>query len=233
LSIAQRNAALMKCVKGAVLCRFDLSFGPVPVIGYPPDFMSTEQSNKIAMRSMLRLSAVQGRTTVTLSTFDELGTMGLGILGRLPTVGFYSLVVFFDVNVPECVSNSFEKVESLLVTMNSKIPQQDAALNSFVKQVFTEIQELVEQISKESTMDGLDWPKELEDEIGKVTNQIEVVIGDYQKLGSPLHKQFAENAIEVIRNLSLLSIKYNRHLIARSLTNLLIQLESMRYQRTG
>jgi hypothetical protein len=232
LGVASGNATLVKCVKGAVLCRFDLSFGPVPVIGYPLDFVSAEQSNKIAMRSMLRLSAAQGKTMVTLSTFDEMGAMGLGLLGRLPTVGFYSLVVFFDVNVPECVSDSIEKVESLLVSMNTKIPQQDTAFNNFVKQVFIEIQELVKQFSEEPTTFKLECPKELEDEVGKLTNQIEAVIGDYQRSGSPLHKQFADNAIEVIRNLGLLSIKCNRHLVTQSLVNVLLQLERMRYQGT-
>jgi hypothetical protein len=233
LGVASGNVVLRKYVRGAILCKFDLSFGPVPVIGYPPDFMSAEQLNKIAMRSMLRLSAAQGKTTVTLSTFDEMGIMELGILGRLPTVGFYALVVFLDINVPKFVSDSIEKVESLLVNMNSKIPQEDAALNSFVKQVFIEIQELVDQIAKASNVDEREWSKELEDGIGNMANRIKLVIDDYHTLGLPLHKQLADNCIEVTRNLILLSVKHNRHLIVQSLVDLLIQLERMRYQRTG
>jgi len=229
LGVNSGNVRMPNCVKGVVLCRFDLSFGPVPVIGYPPDFVTAEQSNRIAMRSMLRLSAGQEKAAVTFSTFDEIGVIGLGILGRLPTVGFYSLVVFFDLNVPKCISDEIDKVKSLLADINTEFPQQETAMNGFVKKVFVETQELVEQIAREATVVKQYLTRELEDGINGVASQVMLLIDECQKMNARPQKQFIENVREVASNLSLLAIKYDQLRAAQSSIDLLTRLERIRY----
>jgi len=230
LGTASEDIGSPNCVKGVVLCKFDLSFGPVPMIAYPADFMTAEQSNKVAMRSMLRLNAAQGKTGVTLSTLDEMGTMGLGLLGKVDTVGFYSFVVFFDINVPRCVSNNIDKVISLLTDINAKFPRHDDALNTFVKQIFMETQELVDQIARDSATEEQHSSKELQQEIRKVTDQITLVIEEYEKMDMRPHRQLADDIMEVVSSLSLVALKYGYYRPAESLANLLMQIERIRYQ---
>jgi hypothetical protein len=220
----------MNCLKGVVLCRFDLSFGPVPVTIFPPDFLTVEQSKRVAMRSLLRLSASQGRTAAAISAFDDMGTMWIGILDTLPTAGFYTLVTFFDVNVPRFVSDNIDRIKSLLAEIGLKLPQNVAALGGFVKQVFTETQDLLDQLGRESAGKEQHWPKELEEGIEKVAKQIQLVINEYQRTGVHPDRHLTQDAMNVMSILTLLAVKCNRHLVAQSLVSLLTQLERMQYQ---
>jgi hypothetical protein len=177
------------------------------------------------MRSLLKLSASQEKIAVAISAFDEAGTMWIGILGTLPISGFYALVLLFDVNVPSFVSDNLGKIETLLAEIGLKLPQNEVAFTSFAKQVFTETQELLDRLGRESTSQEQCWSEELKEGIEKVAEQVRLLVNEYQRTGVHPDRHLTRNAMTVISSLTLLAVKCDRHRVAQTLTSLLTQLE--------
>lgn len=197
----------------------------MPVITYPPGFLTDEQSKRVAMRSLLKLNANLEKIVVAISVFDEVGTMWMGILGALPISGFYTLALLFDVNVPSYVSDNLGRIETLLAEVGLKLPQNEATFTSYAEQVFTETQELLDQLSRESTSQEQHWPKELEEGIGRVVEQVQLLLDEYQRTNVHPDRHITQNAMKVISSLTLLAVKCDRPCVARSLISLLTQLE--------
>jgi hypothetical protein len=130
-------------VKGVFISKFDLSFGPKPITRYPADFIAEAHANELAMQSMVQLNSSKGKTVDIVLTVDDIEAIGFGTLGSLPTLGHYSLIVFFDIRAPKPVSDSVDKVLSFFADFNAKLADCPNPDDSFAKQIFGDTCELL------------------------------------------------------------------------------------------
>lgn len=132
------NTMPSRYVKGVFISRFDLSFGPTPMTRYPADFIAEAQANQLAMQSMVQLNTSKGKTVDIVLTMDEIEAIGFGTLGSLPTLGYYSFIVFFSIRAPRVVSDRIDKVLDFLAGFNAKLRDRLNLDESFAKEIFTE-----------------------------------------------------------------------------------------------
>jgi hypothetical protein len=91
------------------------------------------------MQSMVQLNTSKGKTVDIVLTMDDLEAIGFGILGSLPSLGFYSMIVFFGIRAPKQVSDGIDKILSFLASFRTKLENSGIPDDSFAKEIFEEI----------------------------------------------------------------------------------------------
>jgi len=211
-------------VKGAFMSRFDLSCGPIPAAKYPADFVSEEQSNTIALMSTLQLNAAKEGIATTILTFDDIETIGIGTLGRVSTIGFYSLIVFLSISAPRRLSENVDKILKLLVDFNTRLKNTNVAQDSLVKELFTESCKILEPSREESrAAEEIDSPR-LDDSIMKIVSLVTPLISDYQNVIETSGIPLIESIVELMGNLLLLAASFCSLHSCSSLCDLLFKI---------
>jgi hypothetical protein len=212
-------------VKGVFISRFDLSFGPTPVARFPPDFIGEGQANQLAMQSMVQLNTSKGKTVDIVLTMDDLEAIGFGILGSLPSLGYYSLIVFFSIRAPRQVSDKINDVLGFLAGFNNRLVNRSDPDDSFAKEIFEETcSQLDLSYAHQPTPENsliLEQDKLIMRIVGAMKPVAEMDLGTIEALDIPL----AHNLKVLLERLDLVATSLNMPYSLVSLRDLLFEIQ--------
>jgi hypothetical protein len=212
-------------VKGVFISRFDLSFGPTPIARYPADFIGQAQANQLAMQSMVQLNSSKGETVDIVLTMDELEAIGFGILGSLPSLGFYSVIVFFSIRAPKQVSDRIDKVLGLLAGFKAKLANSGIPDDSFAKEIFEEIcRQLNLADEHQRTADG-GLMMEQDELVVRIANAVKPVAETDLKTIESLDIPLAHSLKVLLERLNIVATSLNLPLSSVSLRDLLFEIQ--------
>ncbi|WXG47032.1 MAG: hypothetical protein WED05_10295 [Candidatus Atabeyarchaeum deiterrae] len=207
-------------VKGVFVSRFDVAYGPKPVARYPPDFIAEDQSNRLAIHSMVQLNASKGKQVIVMLTIDDLEAIGIGTLGKLPSLAFYSLIILLGLNAPEDASDKLKDVLSVLVRSNEKILRDGRTDDLLAKEVYEDCCRLFGQDNEQKSAHQTAYPPEVSNMVEKMVEAVSSVVNEDLLVLASTDMHLVWNLKELVGSLDRLSVNLN-------LTNPTIRLRSL------
>ncbi len=228
MSAAPLDTVRRKYVKGVFVSKFDLSYGPTPIARYPADFISKEQSDKLAMHSMIQLNTTKGKTVTTMLTFDDIEAVGIGTLGSLPLIGFYSVIVFFSLDSPRYVKNKIGKILESLDRINERLANCGIVDDHFAKEAFEESVQLLDGCDVQSNAMKQANPSELDYIVAKMVEVMTSSIKCDLEVIASVDMHFVDSLSELIDCLDRVSASRGQSSVPAHLANLLFEIERVK-----
>jgi hypothetical protein len=215
-------------VKGVSVSKFDLSFGPTPITRYPADFMSDEQSNRLAVQSMIQLNTSKGKTVRIMLTVDEIEAIGIGMLGSLSEIGFYSVIVFLSQKAPRGVSESVSKIFDLLTSFNENLVDSGIVDESSARDLYSETCGLLSEASEEDSIELTSGPHQLGDIVAKIGGAMRSFIpSDWYAIASR-DMRLIDNLADLINCLNRASSGSGSSGFSKDLDDILLEIDKVR-----
>jgi hypothetical protein len=215
-------------VKGVSISKFDLSFGPTPITRYPADFMSDEQSNRLAVQSMIQLNTSKGKTVSIMLTVDEIEAVGIGMLGSLSGIGFYSVIIFFSQKAPRGVSESVAKVFHVLTSFNANLVDSGIVDESSARDLYSETCGLLSEGREEDYVEQTSDLPELGDIVAKIGGAMRSLIPSDLRTIASRDMRLVDNLADLINCLNRASAGFGSSDFSKGLDDILFEIDKVR-----
>lgn len=215
-------------VKGVSISKFDLSFGPTPITRYPADFISDEQSNRLAVQSMIQLNTSKGKTVSIMLTVDEIEAIGIGMLGSLSGIGFYSVIIFFNQNAPRGVSESIGMVFELLKTFNANLVDGRIVGESSAADLYSQTCRLLSEVHEEDHGEQAKGLPHLGDIVARIGGAVRSLIASDLRAIAAQDKHLVDNLAELISCMYQASAGFGTSSCSEGLDDVLFEIDNVR-----
>jgi hypothetical protein len=215
-------------VKGVSISKFDLSFGPTPITRYPADFISDEQSNRLAVQSMIQLNTSKGKRVSIMLTVDEIEAIGIGMLGSLSGIGFYSVIIFFSQKAPRSVSESVGKIFNLLTTFNANLVDSGIVDESSARDLYSKTCRLLSEGREEDHVDLTSGLPELGDIVAKIGGAMRSLIPSDLRAIALEDMRLVDSLADLIGCLNRASVEASSSGFSKGLDDVLFEIDKVR-----
>jgi hypothetical protein len=229
LSTKSSDPSTSRYVKGVSISKFDLSFGPTPITRYPADFMSDEQSNRLAVQSMIQLNTSKGKTVRIMLTVDEIEAVGIGMLGSLSGIGFYSVIVFFSQKAPRSVSESVGKIFDLLASFNANLVDSGIVDESSARDLYSKTCGLLSEVGEEDHVDQTSNAPQLGDIVAKIGGAMRSLIPSDLRAIASRDMRLVDNMADLANSLNQVSAGSSSSGFYKDLVDILFEIDKVRH----
>jgi hypothetical protein len=228
LATKSPDPSLSRYVKGVSISMFDLSFGPTPITRYPADFMSDEQSNRLAVQSMIQLNTSRGKTASIMLTVDEIEAIGIGMLGSLSAIGYYSVIIFFSQKAPKAVSESVRKIFNLLTNFNANLVHSGLIDETSARDLYSETCGLLSEKCEEDYVEQTSDLPELGEIVAKIGGAMRSLIPSDLRAIALEDMHLVDNLADLMNCLNRASAEFSSSSFSKGLDDILFEIDKVK-----
>jgi hypothetical protein len=177
---------------------------------------------------MIQLNTSKGKTVSIMLTVDEIEAVGIGMLGSLSGIGFYSVIIFFSQKAPRGVYESVQRVFNLLTRFNANLADSGIVNESSARELYSETCGLLSEGCEEDHVEQTSDFPEFGDIVAKISGATRSLIPNELRTIASHDMGLVDNLADMINCLNRASTRSSLSGISKGLDDILFEIDKVR-----